>query len=128
MTARKCVTTCSSNTYSYAFNRSCLAFCPGPSHYALGTECVTNCSVQSRYSDDKTRTCVSVCPSGYYRDDTTFKCVVNCPEKYYSSNILLSCTNSCPSGTYADEQKKACVTNCSTAPAVFAEDTYKICI
>ena len=92
MINRICVATtaCPSNTYSYTVNMSCVAFCPSPSYYQLGTACVTNCSSDPflKYADDILRKCVSSCSAGTYKDNVTYKCVTSCPtapSQYYIS-------------------------------------------
>ncbi len=66
MISRTCVSSCS-NSFAYDLNRSCVSFCPSPT-YAVGNQCVDNCSIASKYSDDSTRTCAIDCPPGYYKD------------------------------------------------------------
>ena len=111
MINRICVTIngCPVNTYSYSINMSCVAFCPSPSYYQLGTACVTNCSSDPtlKYADNTLRKCVSSCPTGFYRDVTSYQCVQNCPSsptQYYASSTQGNCTLLCPNGTFADPQ------------------------
>lgn len=109
LVSRVCVgaANCPAGTLSYAVNMSCVSFCPGPAHYALGSACVTNCSAHAslKYADDLTRRCVSSCPSGTYRDPLSFRCVTVCPTapvQYFVSGG--DCLTGCPEGSYADPQ------------------------
>lgn len=112
---RKCVTTCTTGTFSYSVTKLCLPTCPdlfyGDNYTVAGQGvCATGCP-STYYGDPTTHLCVVTCPNGYFGSPLTGRpCVLKCPLTYYGQNKTGNrvCVQICDSGFWADEMTRLC--------------------